>query len=72
MEQLIADVETYAARAGVPPQKVLRDAIEAGWGQWDRWKSGRSSPTMRVADRLRAWMAANPPENYQQTKRGAA
>lgn len=58
MEQLIAEVESYAANMGVTPQKVLRDAIGANWRQWDLWKSGRSSPTMRVVDRLREHMAA--------------
>ncbi|MFW5655942.1 MAG: hypothetical protein ACOCYW_09930 [Roseicyclus sp.] len=72
MEQLIAEVEAYARAAGITPQKVLRDGIGAGWGQWDGWKAGASSPTMRVADRLRAWMAQHPPETYRQAKRGAA
>jgi hypothetical protein len=43
------------------PQRVLRAAIGASWGQWDGWKAGKSSPTLRVADRLRRWMADNPP-----------
>ncbi|SIO36867.1 hypothetical protein SAMN05444722_1710 [Rhodovulum sp. ES.010] len=61
MDKLIAEVEAYAAAWDKVPQKVLRDAIGAGWGQWDSWKDGRSSPTMKVVDRLREFMAANPP-----------
>jgi len=61
MEQLIAEVEAYCAAAGTSPQKVLRAAIGANWKQWKSWKAGRSSPTMRVADRLRQWMADHPP-----------
>lgn len=61
MEQLISDVEAYARAAGQKPQSVLRAAIDAGWREWDSWKAGKSSPTMARADRLRAYMAENPP-----------
>ncbi|MCW2305033.1 hypothetical protein M2324_003448 [Rhodovulum sulfidophilum] len=60
MEQLIVDIEAYAAAVQKTPQKILRDAIGASWGQWASWKSGKASPTLRVVDRLRAFMAANP------------
>lgn len=60
MEQLIAEVEAYAAAREVTPQKVLRDAIGASWGQWDAWRAGKASPTMRIADRLRNFMRDNP------------
>lgn len=66
MEQLIAEVEAYCAAAGTSPQRVLRAAIGASWGQWDRWKAGTSSPTMVVADRLRRWMAEHPPAAGQE------
>lgn len=62
MDQLIAEIEAYAAALGLSPQKVLRDAIGSSWGQWDAWKAGTSSPTMRVVDRLRAHMAEHPPQ----------
>ncbi|TYB85844.1 hypothetical protein [Oceaniovalibus sp. ACAM 378] len=68
MENLIREIEAYAASVDKLPQKVLRDAIGAGWGQWAGWKTRASSPTMASVDRLRAFMAANPPEQ----KRGAA
>lgn len=61
MEQLIADVEAYANASGWTPQNVLREAIGAGWGAWAKWKEGTQSPTVRSADRLRHWMAQNPP-----------
>ncbi|WP_119840311.1 hypothetical protein [Pseudooceanicola algae] len=56
-EALVSEVEACAARLDVAPQKILRDGIGAGWGAWDAWKSGKSSPTLRVVDRLRAHMA---------------
>lgn len=62
MEQFVAEIENYASAVGRSPEWVLRQAIKAGWGVWARWKSGESSPTMANADRVRAWMAANPPQ----------
>ncbi|MGO4854456.1 hypothetical protein ACEN2S_16670 [Phaeovulum sp. W22_SRMD_FR3] len=60
MEQFIRDIEAYASAKRRSPQAILRDAIKANWGTWDGWCAGRSSPTMAVADRVRAYMAANP------------
>ncbi|SDJ36804.1 hypothetical protein [Salipiger marinus] len=65
MEQLIADVEAYAASVNRTPQAVLRDAIGAGWKEWGSWKSGISSPTMARVDRLRDFMVANPPPEVE-------
>lgn len=59
MEQLISDIEAYCAKRGISPQKLLRAAINAKWSQWQSWKDGDSSPTMKVADRLREFMAAD-------------
>lgn len=59
MEQLISDIEAYCARTGISPQKLLRDAINAQWGQWQKWKDGEASPTMKVADRIRDYIKQN-------------
>lgn len=72
MEKLISEIEAYSAEAGIKPQKLLRDAIDAGWGQWAGWKAGRSSPTMAVVDRVCGYMSIHPPEGYHARKRGAA
>ena len=72
MEKLIAEIEAYSAAAGIKPQRLLRDAINAGHGQWADWRARKSSPTMKVVDRLRAYMAAHPPETYHARKRGSA
>ncbi|MCW1934555.1 hypothetical protein [Pararhodobacter zhoushanensis] len=61
MEQFLSEIERYAAAAGVMPQSVLRRSCGYGWDVWDAWKRRKSSPTMVNADRVRAWMAANPP-----------
>lgn len=56
MEQLIADIEAFAAEFGITPQKLLRDAVNAEWGRWQKWKAGEASPTMLIADRIRTHM----------------
>lgn len=61
MEQLIADIEAYAARSGMKPQAILRAAINAKWSTWEGWVRRNSSPTVANADRIRDWMAGNPP-----------
>lgn len=60
MEQLIDEIEAYAVAAGIKPQRLLREALGASWRQWDDWKAGNASPTLRVVDRLRSFMAENP------------
>ncbi|MBV7394579.1 hypothetical protein [Mameliella sediminis] len=62
MEQLISEIEAYARAVERTPQAVLRAAIDAGGREWESWKAGRSSPTMARVDRLRAYMADNPPK----------
>ena len=69
MERFISDVEAYALACGITPQALLRNVINAQWGQWQKWKAGEASPTMRIADRIYAHMAENP---AQQTSEDAA
>lgn len=57
MDKLIQDIEAFAREFDVTPQRILRDAINAEWGRWQRWKDGASSPTMLNADRIYAHMA---------------
>lgn len=58
MEQLILEIEEFCRTRQIAPQKLLRDATNATWGLWQKWKEGEASPTMKVADRLRAYMAS--------------
>ncbi len=58
MERLILDIEAFCAEFKITPQKLLRDAIKAEWGRWQKWKAGEASPTMITADAIRAYMAA--------------
>lgn len=62
MEKLISAIEAHSAATGLKPQKILRDAIGASWGQWDRWKAGEQFPRMDTVDKLMRWMEAHPPK----------
>jgi hypothetical protein len=67
MEQLILEIEEYCRARQIAPQKLLRASIKATWGLWQKWTDGDASPTMKVADRIRAYMAANPPASDQKS-----
>ncbi|MEQ3670680.1 XRE family transcriptional regulator [Pseudophaeobacter sp.] len=60
MEQFLKEIRAYAARFGVSPSTVIQKAGVSG-GKWRRWVDGTSSPTLHTVDRLRAYMAENPP-----------
>jgi len=60
MEQLIAEIEAYAERRSVKPATVLQYAAGLGGTAWDRWQSGAVC-TMATAERIRKYMADNPP-----------
>lgn len=61
MEQFITEVRTYAARFGLKPSTVIQKAAAVGGATWRRWESGESSPTLHTVDKIRDYMADNPP-----------
>lgn len=65
MEQFLSDVEAYAAACGLRPTTVVQRAVGASGAAWRKWKSG-SSCSLITADRVRAYMAANPPPDTQE------
>jgi len=64
MEKLIQDIEDYHRRSGVKPQRLLRMAINAEWGRWQKWRDGSASPTLAIVDRLYAWMRDHPASGH--------
>lgn len=60
MEQFLSDLRTYADTFGVQPTTIIQRAGCGSGGTWAKWATGRSSPTMLTADRLRKYMADNP------------
>lgn len=65
MKKLMQDIELYAHKAGIKPATVLYYALNANSRTWGKWQAGGSC-TFRIAEKLRSWMADNPP------KRGVA
>lgn len=57
----MAEIRAYAAQVGVMPTTVIQRANVGGGGTWRRWEEGESSPTLATADRVRSYMAENPP-----------
>lgn len=61
MEQFLTEVRSYATALGVKPGTVLHNAARIGGGTWEKWEARTASPTLRTADRIRAFMRDNPP-----------
>lgn len=61
MDQFLAEIERYSRRTGIDPARLLRDAINAEWGRWQKWRDKTASPRADTMDKVRAYMAANPP-----------
>lgn len=61
MDQFISEIEAYAVARGIEPTTVIQYAANASGVTWLRWKSGGGC-SVRTMDRVRAYMAANPPE----------
>ncbi|MBY6056788.1 hypothetical protein [Leisingera daeponensis] len=65
MEQFLEEITAYADAVGRSPQQILRQAIGANWRQWKTWVAGQSSPTLHTVDKIRKYMADNPPLTEQ-------
>ncbi len=59
MEQLISEIEAFAARRGIAPQTVVRYAVGQKPDDWRRWKSGKSSCSLRTAEKIREYIATH-------------
>ena len=62
MDELLRDIQAYADTCGLTPGTVIQRAAGASGGAWQRWLAGGSC-SVRTADRIRAYMAANPPRD---------
>ena len=66
------EIRVYARARGVKPATVLQNAAMLSGTTWEKWESGSASCSVRTADRVRAYMAENPPVEADQNERGAA
>lgn len=60
MDKFIAEVELYAAACGLKPTTIVQRAAGVSGVAWRRWTQPEGSCTMATADRVRAYMRANP------------
>lgn len=65
MEQLIKEIEAFAAALGVKPSTVLQRAGGMGGGIWAKWVAGSAACTLPMADRIRRYMADHWPEGHE-------
>ena len=63
MEELMHEIRAFAASQTpkIEPGTVLQRAGAGSGGTWRRWQAGGSC-TMHTAERLRRYMADNPPK----------
>jgi len=59
MEQFLAEIEAYAAACGLKPTTVVQRAGRLGGATWAKWQAGASC-SMRIAERIRRYIADNP------------
>jgi hypothetical protein len=71
MEQFLNDMKAYADEVGRSPQHILRQSVGASWLQWKAWVDGQSSPTLNTVDKIRKYMAENPPPDAEQAEDAA-
>lgn len=62
MEQFLSDVAKYAESVGLAPGTVVQNATNASGSIWATWQRREAYPTVRTMDRVRAYMADNPPK----------
>jgi transcriptional regulator with XRE-family HTH domain len=72
MEQFMDDIRDFARRCGVKPSTVIQRAVSTGGATWRRWEAGESSPTLHTVDKIRRYMADNPPPTGEDAQTGAA
>ena len=60
MEQLINEIRGYAAGRNIKPSTVLQRAGGLSGKVWATWEAGTASCTLTMANRIRAYIVANP------------
>lgn len=60
MEQFMHQVRTYASALNIHPSTVIQRAARVGGNSWPKWESGKSSPTLKTADKILKYIADNP------------
>lgn len=56
----MTEIREYAAARGILPTTVVQSAECGSGSTWAKWEAG-SSCTLKTADKIRKYMADNPP-----------
>lgn len=62
MEQFIEEVQAYAAARGLKPSTVVQYAARQSAARWQSWVDGEAQCLPRTMERVRRYMAENPPQ----------
>ena len=75
MEQLVSEIEVYAAAVNLSPGTVVQRATTLGGGAFGKWKKGEQTCTMATAEKVRGYMRQHPapvPDTEPETSREGA
>ena len=61
MKNLMQEIEDYAEAVNRKPSYIIQKAGKCNGLVWNQWKAGASC-TLKLAARIREWIAANPVE----------
>ena len=75
MEQLVSEIEVYAAALNLSPGTVVQRATTLGGSAFGKWKKGEQTCTMATAEKVRSYMRQHPapfPDAEAETSREGA
>ena len=71
MEQLVSEIEAYAASVKLSPGTVVQRATTLGGGAFGKWKKGEQTCTMATAEKVRGYMRRHPAPEPETSREGA-
>lgn len=60
MDELLSEISAFARAHQLPEASVVKNAQCGNGSTWRRWSEGKTTPTMKIVDRLRGYMRENP------------
>ncbi len=62
MEDFLDEIRTYAKAHKIKPDTVPQKAAALSGLTWGKWVAGKSYPRWDTMQKIRAYIAANPPQ----------
>jgi hypothetical protein len=60
MEKLMSEIREYAKAVNRKPSYIIQKAGKCNGHVWGQWEQGASC-TLKLAERIREWIAEHPP-----------